>query len=193
MDRQRHQVEVWLNARVLSISKRDAYTRYADLPLLCSHRFELAANMHASDPTHDRAKLMDSEWTIVDPHVVASTPARYRRYIAASWAELACPKPIFRELRTGWISDRSAAYLASGRPVLAEDTGFAGHVPTGEGLLSFSDLEAAVAAVEAVSSNPTRHRRAAREIAESHFSGAIVLPAMLEASLAARSPVAAAP
>ncbi|MDQ3938576.1 MAG: hypothetical protein M3253_07835 [Chloroflexota bacterium] len=183
--------EIWLDGRVLSISKREAYMRYAELPRVTGRRFELAANIHPSDPTHDRATLIESGWTIVDPHTVAGTPARYRRYVRRSRAELSCPKPVFRELRTGWLSDRSAAYLASGRPVIAEDTGLAPHLPTGEGLLTFADLAGAAAAVESLDAQPARHQRAARELAAAYLSSSLVLPRMVEASLSARAPVVA--
>ena len=81
---------------------------------------------------------------------VAGTVSGYQRYLRRSRAEFGCPKPIHRELRTGWFSDRSACYLASGRPVLIEDTGLSDHLPTGEGLLVFRDLAEAVAGVEEI-------------------------------------------
>ena len=81
---------------------------------------------------------------------------------------------------SGWFSDRSACYLASGKPVIAQETGFGGHLPTGEGLLPFSDLEGAVAAVEAVRGAPVRHARAARGIAEEHLAAERVLSRMVD-------------
>ena len=108
-------------------------------------------------------------------------PAAYRNYIAASRAELACPKAIFRELRTGWFSDRSACYLASGRPVVAEDTGLSDHYPTGSGLLCFGNLDEAVAGVAAIDADYERHSRAARDFAEEFLDSRRALPAMLAA------------
>src|ERR687896_216626 len=100
----------------------------------------------------------------------SENPARYQRYIKHSRGEFQCPKPIHKHLRTGWFSDRSAAYLASGRPVLAEDTGFSDHLPTGRGLLSFNNLEEAVAGVTEIDRNYPQHMRAARELAEEYLS-----------------------
>ncbi len=92
-----------------------------------------------------------------------------------------CPKPIHRELRTGWFSDRSACYLASGRPVLIEDTGLSDHLPTGEGLLVFRDMAEAVASVEEIDRNYARHQRAARQLAVDLLDSRRCLTAMLAA------------
>ena len=82
--------------------------------------------------------------------------------------------------RSGWFSDKSACYLASGRPVITQETGFSGHLPVGEGLLSFSDVDEAAAAIEHVEANYERHAKAAREVAEVAFDSRTVLPKMLE-------------
>jgi len=80
---------------------------------------------------------------------------------------------------SGWFSCRSVCYLAAGRPVVIQDTGFSDIIPTGEGLFAFSNLEEAIDAVTRVVANPLRHRRAARALAESHFGPAVVLEDML--------------
>ena len=113
------------------------------------------------------------------PTRVAASPAVYADYVRRSRAEISCPKPIYRELKTGWLSDRSAAYLASGRPVLAEDTGLSDHLPTGEGLLMFRDLEEAVAGVAEIDAHYERHCRAARMFAEEHLDSGRCLSKML--------------
>jgi hypothetical protein len=110
---------------------------------------------------------------------VAADPWRYRTYIQESAAELMIAKNLYVETRSGWFSDRSACYLASGRPVLAQDTGLDG-LPAGEGLVTFSTLEEAVAGVEEIERDYERHSRAAREIAEEHFAAERVLPRMLK-------------
>jgi hypothetical protein len=173
--------ELWLGARVLSIAKRDAYLRYIDLPERARRPFELAANIHPADQTGDRELLERHGWSLVDPHQVAGSPSTYREYIAQSRAEICCAKPIFRELKTGWLSDRSACYLASGRPVLAEETGFSDHFPTGEGLVPFHDLEKAAAGVAEIDTNYEQHSRAAREFAEEFLDSRRCLSAMLAA------------
>jgi hypothetical protein len=112
---------------------------------------------------------------------VARSPLRYQNYIERSRAEFCCPKPFYREFRTGWFSDRSVAYLASGRPVLAEDTGFSAHLPTGRGLVCFKDLSEAVAGVHEIDGKYAEHSRASRELAEEYFSSEKWLPSMLSA------------
>jgi len=167
--------------RLISVSKREAYLRYLDLPLLVDQPFELAANIRSDDETGDRETLEGHNWRLVDPHVVAATPELYRNYIRSSKAELSCPKEVYRALRTGWFSDRSAVYLASGRPVLAEDTGFSDHLPTGEGLLTFTNIDEAVAGVQGINRDFERHARVAREIASEHFDATKVLRRMITA------------
>jgi hypothetical protein len=174
--------ELWWEGRVLSVSKRDAYLRYVALPQRTARAFELAANIHPDDPTGDRDLLRGHGWKLVDPHRVAGSPPAYRRYIRRSRAEFSCPKPIHRELRTGWFSDRSAAYLASGRPVVSEDTGFADTLPIGHGLLTFRTPDEALAAVEEIDANYAHHMRAARDLAESYLDSRRSLEAMLTAS-----------
>ena len=178
--------EMWLGDRVLSRSKRDAYLRFLDLPARTGLPFELAANIDPGDETGDRALLASHGWSWVHPHVKAGTPAAYRTYIAASRAEFLCPKPIYADLRTGWFSDRSVCYLATGRPVVCEETGFSDRIPTGEGLFAFRDLDQAATAVEDVHANYARHRAAARELAVELFDSRRRLAAMVEASFAAR-------
>jgi hypothetical protein len=129
----------------------------------------------------DLAALRRHGWTLTDPDVAAGTPARYEAYVGGSWAELCVAKSGYVASSCGWFSDRSACYLASGRPVVAQDTGFARLLPSGEGLHSFASGDEAVSAVEDVRSDYERHRRAAREIAEEHFASDRVLTRMLEA------------
>ncbi|MGH8012113.1 MAG: hypothetical protein ACREQ4_06430 [Candidatus Binataceae bacterium] len=174
--------ELPFNGRTLSASKRAAYLNYARLPQLAKRPFELAANIGSDDVAGDRATLASYGWRLSEPHRVAGTPEDYRRFIVRSRAEILCPKPVFRELRTGWFSDRSVGYLASGRPVLAGETGFSQRLPVGRGILSFSTIEEAVAGVTAIDSDYAVHRRAARDLAETYFDSRKCLPAMLSAS-----------
>jgi hypothetical protein len=150
------------------------------LPGQVDAEFELALEIGPADVT-DREALEANGWRLVDPAVVAADPEVYRRYVQDSQAELMVAKEIYVETRSGWFSERSLAYLASGKPVLAQDTGFAELYPTGEGLLAFSDLEGARVGVEAIQAEPERHARAAREIAAEHFESGKVLGRLLEA------------
>jgi glycosyltransferase involved in cell wall biosynthesis len=83
-------------------------------------------------------------------------------------------------LRSGWFSERDVCYLASGKPVVAQDTGFSNVLPTGEGLFAFADVDGAVAAIEAINGDYARHCRAAREIAEEYFDGRKVAARLLD-------------
>lgn len=161
--------ELHYKQKVLSVSKRDAYLKYVRLPRLVGRAMELAANIGSADPAGDTRLLLEHGWRIADPHQVAHSPEAYREYLAASRGEFMCPKPIHVLLRTGWFSDRSLSYLATGRPVIAEETGFSERIPTGSGLLSFSSLDTAAAAISEVDANYPRHCIAAREIAEAYF------------------------
>jgi hypothetical protein len=174
--------ELHFGGRVLSASKRAAYLRYADLPRRTQRPFELAANIGTHDPAHDRRTLERGGWRLAEPHSVAPTPEDYRAYIGRSRAEILCPKPVYRELRTGWFSDRSVCYLASGRPVLAEETGFSDRIPAGRGVVAFQTVDEAVAATHEIDSDYARHQRAARELAETCFDARRVLPKMIAAS-----------
>lgn len=173
--------ELELNGRRLGTGKRDAYFPYLTLPGLVQRPLELAANLAPDDRTGDRELLQSLGWHLVAPHCVAATPDAYRRYIRRSRGEIGCVKPIFRQLRTGWFSDRSAAYLASGRPVVLEETGFSDVLPTGRGLLAFRDLEEAAGAIRTIDADYRRHSLAARELAEAYLSSSTNLSGMLRA------------
>jgi hypothetical protein len=167
--------------RVWSASKRAAYLRYVDLPNRAGRTFELAAYIGDTDPVGDRETLRNGGWRVVDPHQMVATPEAYREYLRASRAEILCPKPIFREMNTGWFSDRSVCYMALGRPVLAEETGFSEFVPTGRGVVSFRDIEEARSGVAEIDGNYDLHCRWARELAVDLFNSDRQLSAMLAA------------
>jgi hypothetical protein len=162
--------ELQYNRKVLSVSKRDAYLKYVKLPRLVHRPMELAANIGSADPAEDARLLHQHGWRVVDPQRVAYSPETYRQYLGASRGEFMCPKPIHVQLRTGWFSDRSLSYLAIGRPVIAEETGFSERIPTGTGLLSFSNIDTAAAAIAEIDASYERHCHAAREIVEAYFN-----------------------
>lgn len=173
--------ELPYQGRMLSVSKRAAYLRYVDLPKRAGRPFELAAFIGDEDPAGDRKALSNGGWRVVNPHDVVPTPDSYREYLRASRAEILCPKPIFREMNTGWFSDRSVCYLALGRPVLAEKTSFSEFVPTGRGVVSFRDIEEARSGVAEIDGNYHLHSRWARELAADLFNSDRQLSAMLAA------------
>jgi hypothetical protein len=155
------------------------FRRFLALPSLTEAGFEVALDIDDAE-VDDRRRLDEAGWTLADPLAAAGDPWRYRHFVQSSWAELMIAKNLYVDARSGWFSDRSACYLASGRPVLAQDTGLDGLVPRGEGLITYRTLDEAVAGVEEISGDYKRHRRAAREIAEEHFAAERVLPRLLD-------------
>jgi hypothetical protein len=134
-------------------------------------------DIHSAE-TNDLSMLALNGWQLVDPGAVARDPWRYREYIQQSKAELMVAKNLYVETRGGWFSDRSICYLASGRPVLAQNTGWS-H-PSGSGLLSFSTIEEAVNGVIDINTNYAEHSKAARELAAEIFDSDKVLLRLIE-------------
>lgn len=151
-----------------------------ELPTLSDERFRPALRIDPGD-RRDLAALAVHGWELLDPAAVAGTPEMYRRFVRGSKAELGVAKSGYVVSRCGWFSDRSACYLAAGRPVIAQDTGFTHVLPTGEGLLAYATVEEAVAAIESVRADYDSHRRAARELAEEVLDSDRVLTRLLEA------------
>lgn len=135
--------------------------------------------------------LRTAGWRVVDALAACATPESYRAYIRSSGGELSVAKSGYVVGRSGWFSCRSACYLACGRPVIVQDTGFAPRPPAGLGVLAFDSPEGAVAAIEEVAAHPARHARAAREIATEYFDAGRVLGALVEEALDARPRVGA--
>jgi hypothetical protein len=153
--------------------------KLAKLPGMVDTELELALDIDPADAA-DSELLRSNGWRLADPAAVAADPWAYRDYIQGSLAELMVAKNMYVDTRSGWFSDRSVCYLASGRPVIAQDTGFSDRLPTGEGLLAYSDLDGAAAGIEAVEADWDRHSRAAREIAEDRFEARKVLGRLLD-------------
>ena len=151
----------------------------AGVPTGTTERFVVAMAVHP-DERRDREMLEVNGWELVDPATVAATPDDYRCFVRGSKAEIGVAKAGYVVSRSGWFSDRSACYLASGRPVVAQDTGFPAFVPTGEGLLSFATADEAVDAVETVAAHYDRHRRAARDLAQEHLDSDRILARLLD-------------
>ncbi len=154
------------------------FRKFADLPRASGAEFELALHL-PQEESADEQLLRDGGWSLIEPQRVAATPCSYREYIQSSMAELMVAKGMYVESRSGWFSERSICYLASGRPVLAQDTALAGILPLGDGLLTFTTLEEAVAGVESIRSDYPRHAAAARSLAEEHFGSDRVLSRLL--------------
>jgi hypothetical protein len=151
-----------------------------DLPGRTQERLALALAVHPGELA-DRQALSSHGWRLLDPGRVAATPDAYRAFIHGSKGEFGIAKSGYAISRCGWFSDRSACYLASGRPVVAQDTGFSHRIPCGPGLRMFSTAEEAADALAAVSADYAREARGARRLAEAEFDSAVVLPRLLEA------------
>ena len=118
-------------------------------------------------------------WRVLDPQASAPDCAGYQSFIAGSRGEFSIAKETYVKARTGWFSCRSACYLAAGRPVVTQDTGWSAHLPVGHGLFAFATLEEAAEALERVEADPATHARAAREVAEEFFDSRRVLARLL--------------
>jgi len=158
-------------------NKDQEFVKYLDLPSRTSQRFELAIN-------GPQTLLRDHGWETVDAMGVSRTPSAYRDFIHRSKAEFGIAKHTYVATRSGWFSDRTECYLASGRPALVQDTGWTGHLPSGEGLLAFSTMDEAVAGIDCINSNYTRHAARALDIAREHFDARVVLPRLLDSACA---------
>jgi len=149
------------------------------LPTQTREKFALALAIHG-DEKKDLAALKDNGWQLLDPAELAPTPDSYRRFIQESRAEFGIAKSGYVASRCGWFSDRSICYLASGRPVIAQETGFSRYLPTGEGLFRFEAIADVLEAIAAMRKDYALHARAARVIAEEHFDSDKVLARLLE-------------
>ena len=159
-------------------AKAHELRRLLPLPLRVPADLELALDIHPAD-AKDRAALEEHGWRLVDPGV-AATPADFRQYVQRSGAEFSVAQGVYVHTGSGWVSDRTVRYLASGRPALVQDTGFTRTYPVGEGLLAFSTLDQAVAGAEAIVDDYGRHCSAARALAEEWFASDRVLGGMCE-------------
>ncbi len=155
------------------------FRRFADLPRRVGAAFQIALDIDPVESS-DLDLLAESGWRLVDPAPIGATPISHRNYVRASRGEFLIAKEMYVATRSGWFSERSICYLASGRPVIAQDTVLEGLYPLGRGLLTFSTLDEAVACVEEVEGDYRRHARAARELAHEHFDSDKVLTGLLD-------------
>jgi len=154
------------------------FRRFAAVPRDSGLDFELALDIDPEDYA-DASRLIDGGWRLSDPCSVSDTPEHYQRYVQSSLAEFGIAKGMYVQARTGWLSDRTACYLASGRPAIVQDTGL-DCIETGTGLLTFSTPEEARSAAHAVHADWSRHSRAARALAEEHLDSDRVLRKLVD-------------
>jgi hypothetical protein len=162
---------------VLYGQKDKEFPKFIDMPQHTTPRFQMA--LTGASPEN----LTEHGWEVVPGWIASRTADSYRRFIQDSRAEFSVAKHGYVLMRGGWFSDRSVCYLASGRPVLVEDTGLTDWLPVGKGVVSFKDIAEAVSGIESINADYTGHRRAARKLAEEIFATDRVLPPLLEAAM----------
>jgi hypothetical protein len=155
--------------------KRVSFLQFAGLPARTSCELELAIYLMGQRDAGDRELLERNGWRVRHAQEVARTPDRYRAYIRASRGEFSCAKPSYVRFQNAWVSDRTLCYLASGKPVVVQDTGPSSFLPSGEGMFRFSTIDEAAEALATIDAHYERHCRAAREIAEAFFDAQTVL------------------
>jgi hypothetical protein len=159
--------------------KAHEFRKFVELPLRSGRACEIALRIHAGD-RKDLDALVAHGWRVVDPRSVVGDPEAFRRYVQTSGAEFSVAQGIYVETNSGWFSDRTVRYLASGKPTLVQDTGFARNLPVGEGLLAFCTMEEAIEGAARIASDYPSHCWAARQIAEEHFDSDKVIGRLLD-------------
>ena len=172
-----HWREVRWEGETYHWSKHLEFLKLVDLPRRTDQSLELAL---ANCGPEDLELLRRSGWSVRDALSFSSDPDAYRDYLMGSRGEFTVAKDQNLRFRTGWFSDRSATYLAAGRPVVTQDTGLGSVLPLGEGLFAWRTAEEALEAFDAINSDYTRHSKAAREIACEHFDSTVILKSLLE-------------
>lgn len=160
-------------------TKRSEFIRYLQVPQRAGQRIELALCMGQHDH-EDLGLLTGHDWRVRNAFQYAGDPLSYREYIQYSRAEVAVAKAGYVKSNSGWFSDRTACYLASGKPALVQSTGFEDRLPTGKGLLTFRSVEEAVAGIQEIDENYAEHCQAARRFAKEHLDSNYVLSGMLQ-------------
>lgn len=161
-------------------SKSLEFLKFVEAPKLCGETFEMATDIKRGE---ESSLFLKNGWRFVLPHDLSVDWNGYRDYIRNSKGEFTCAKDQYVRLNTGWFSDRTACYLAAGRPVITQVTGFSAHlgsVSPGEGCMTFSRMEEIAEAVTSVRADYGRHSRAALVIAREVFEAENVLKSLLE-------------
>jgi hypothetical protein len=153
------------------------FRKFIELPRQCRETFEIALKIYPGDQKDLEALKIDG-WRIVDPAAAASADD-FRRYVQESDAEFSVAQGVYVQTNSGWFSDRTAHYLASGKPALVQETGFSRHIPVGEGLLSFRTMDEAIEGAENIAGEYKKHSRAARKLAVEYFNSDRVIGELL--------------
>jgi len=166
-------------------TKRVAFLEFAELPRHTRQPLELALYTDDRDAA-DLARLTRNGWRVRHSREVAGSPDAYRSYIQRSRGEFSCAKASCMAFQNAWVSDRTVCYLASGKPVVVQDTGPSSYLVNGEGMFRFSSVDDAAGALDAINSDYGRHCRAARDFAETQFDSTRILEGVLNTTLMAR-------
>jgi hypothetical protein len=186
--------DLTFNGETYHWSKHHEFLKFIDLPKRIDQPIELAMNLVKPEnikhgkgtnvpalglPEDEYTLLTDNGWKLIDGPSFTTNPWDYQDYIMRSRGEFTFAKDQNVRLRSGWFSERSACYLAAGRPVITQDTGFGNIIPTGEGLFAINTMDEIIAAFDAVNSNYKKHSKAAADIAEEYFRAEKVLGKLL--------------
>ena len=159
--------------------KAHEFRKFIAVPTLSELGFEIALDVDPADGA-DVDRLRANGWHIVDAKCAVPDPPAFRRYVQHSSAEFSVAQGIYVETQSGWFSDRTVRYLASGKPAVVQETGWSRNYPSGQGLLHFTTVAEAVDAANDIASDYAEHSRAARAIAEEFFDSDKVLTELLE-------------
>lgn len=168
------------NGETYSWSKHVEFLKFIDLPRCSKQEFELALAWQDEKDQQAIPQLKSHGWRIIDGISLSLDTAPYREYILRSRGEFTVAKDQNIRLRSGWFSDRSACYLAAGKPVVTQDTAFGNILPVGRGLFAFRNMDDILTAIETIEGDYDRHSRAAREIAQEYFATENVLRSLME-------------
>jgi hypothetical protein len=168
------------NGETYSWSKHVEFLKFIDLPRRSKQEFELALAWQDEKDQEAIPQLKSHGWRIIDGISLSLDTAPYREYILRSRGEFTVAKDQNIRLRSGWFSDRSACYLAAGKPVVTQDTAFGNILPVGRGLFTFRNMDDILTAIEMIEGDYDRHSRAAREIAQEYFATENVLRSLME-------------
>jgi hypothetical protein len=168
--------DILWNGEMYTWSKDKQFLKFIELPRRSRESFELAL---ACDDSKSIELLRSEGWGVIDALPLTKDIFPYRNYIADSKGEFTVAKDQYSRLRTGWFSDRSACYLAAGKPVITQDTGFGSVLPSGEGLFAFTSIEDVLTALDTIAADYVGHRRAATEIASEYFAAEKVIGGLM--------------
>ena len=158
--------------------KAEEIRKFIELPKLVGEPVEIALDTSPDDP--EIPYLKEKGWHLVSPTIATADASAYKKYVHESFGEFSCAKGLYAGTNGGWFSDRSACYLAAGRPVVVQATGFDDVLPTGKGLFSVKNVEEAAEAIKAIRLDYKIHSKAARTIAMEYFDSNKVLSNLMK-------------